>query len=66
MPKYVVVEGFKDLQDKNKIYKAGEQYPTPANKKVSQKRIAELTSKNNRQNKILIQEVKEEKKTEGK
>lgn len=54
---YQVIHDFKDLQDKNKIYRAGETYPTPANKKVSDKRLDELMSKNNRLGVAVIAEV---------
>lgn len=57
---YQVVHDFKDLQDKNKIYRAGDSFPSPANKKVSAARIAELSGKNNRLGLALIQEVKSE------
>lgn len=72
MSKYVVLHAFKDLQDidpktkKNKIYKKDETFPNPANKKVSKERIAQLTSTDNKQGRAVIEEVKEEKKTESK
>lgn len=54
---YIVIHDFKDLSDKNKIYRAGDTYPTPANKKVTEKRINELKSKNNRLGVQLIKEA---------
>lgn len=59
MAKYEVLHDFKDLHDKNKIYRAGDVYPNPANKKIKKERIKELSSKENRQNKPLIKEIKE-------
>lgn len=58
---YRVIHDFKDLQDKNKIYRAGDSYPAPANKKVSDERLNQLLSKNNRQGLAVIQEVSEAK-----
>lgn len=70
MSKYIVIHDFTDLQDsskgKNKVYRSGDSYPTPANKKISDERIAQLSGKNNRLGVALISEVKEEKKTESK
>lgn len=63
-PTYTVLHDFKDLQDKNKIYRTGETYPTPANKKVSDERLKELQSKNNKLGIQLISadtEIKETK-----
>ena len=37
--KYEVLHKFIDLEDKNKVYNAGDTYPKPANKKVSHDRI---------------------------
>ena len=54
---YVVVHDFKDLQDKNKIYRAGDVYPSPANKKISDKRIAELKTKSNKNGIQYIREA---------
>lgn len=60
---YRVLHDFKDLQDKNKIYRTGDTYPTPANKKISDERIKELMSTNNRLGVQLIAEVQENKET---
>lgn len=54
---YIVMHDFKDLQDKNKIYRAGDVYPSPANKKVSEKRLNELKTKNNRNGIQYIREA---------
>lgn len=48
---------FKDLQDKNKIYRKGDTYPRPANKKVGKDRLNELLSGNNNFGKPIIKEV---------
>lgn len=58
MTKYVVIKDFKDLQDKNKVYEVNNPYPMPANKKVSEERIAELLGSNNKQGNPVIKEVK--------
>lgn len=58
---YKVINYFVDLQDNNFEYKEKDVYPrkgyTP-----SKERIAELESKNNKQNKPLIKKVAEKKK----
>ncbi|MGC4375928.1 hypothetical protein WD019_03150 [Fictibacillus sp. Mic-4] len=58
--KYIVVEDFTDLQDKNKVYRKGDAYPNPPNKKVSQKRLDELASDKNRIGAPLIKEITEQ------
>ncbi|PIC88430.1 hypothetical protein CSV71_15000 [Sporosarcina sp. P21c] len=58
MTKYKVLHDFKDLQDGDKIYKKNDSYPRPANKKVSEKRIKELTSTSNKLGKKVIEEIK--------
>ena len=45
--KYEVLHKFIDLEDKNKIYNAGDTYPKPANKKVSHDRILDLSTSDN-------------------
>lgn len=57
---YNVIRDFKDLKDKNKIYKRGDSYPKPANKKVSDERIEQLTTKNNKQGRPVIEAIDEE------
>lgn len=57
--KYEVTEGFADLSDKNKPYYVGDTYPKPANKKVSAKRIEELSTNKNNAGRPFIKEVKE-------
>lgn len=66
MAKYIVLERFEDRDGKQ--YKADEVYPRPANKKVSKKRIEELTTNNNNVGRPFIkqeEEEKEEVKVEG-
>ncbi|GEQ07015.1 hypothetical protein [Staphylococcus gallinarum] len=55
--KFTVLHAFTDLQDKDKVYNVGDSFPKPANKKVSEKRIEELSTDKNKQGKALIQEV---------
>ena len=55
--KYIVVQDFKDLEDKNKVYAKGDTYPNPANKKVDKKRIDQLLSSKNKQGRPVIKEV---------
>ncbi|MCQ3816711.1 MULTISPECIES: hypothetical protein [Staphylococcus] len=59
MAKYEVTHTFKDLQDKNKLYKKGQTFPRPTNKKIEEERILELTSSENRQKKQLIKKVED-------
>ncbi|MEP9852107.1 hypothetical protein ABDK10_05330 [Staphylococcus aureus] len=58
--KYEVISDFKDGQDKEKIYKVGENFPKPSNKKVSKARIEELSTSENKAGKPLIKEVEQE------
>lgn len=59
--KYIVVSDFKDLQDKDKVYHAGEVYPKPANKKISDERIKELLNKKSkRTNQPFIKKAEDE------
>ncbi|MCG1555432.1 hypothetical protein [Staphylococcus epidermidis] len=57
--KYEVLHKFIDLEDKNKVYNAGDTYPKPANKKISDERISELSTSKNRRGKALIKELEE-------
>lgn len=54
---YKVVKYFTDLQDNSKPYNVGDVYPRKG-LTVSDERIAELASSNNKQNTPLIVEVK--------
>ena len=58
--KYIVIESFADLQDKSKPYTAGDGYPRPANKKISEKRIEELSTNKNTAGRPFIEKVSEE------
>lgn len=59
---YVVIHDFTDLSDGRKIYRAGDTYPSPANKKVTDKRLKELSTKDNARGIQYIREDTEEKK----
>lgn len=60
MAKYEVIRDFTDLEDKDKVYKAGDTYPNPVNKKIKKERIEELLSSDNKQGQPVIKEVKEQ------
>lgn len=55
---YKVIHYFEDLQDFNHPYKVGETFPRPG-MKVSEVRLKELSTSKNRQNKPLIELVKD-------
>ncbi|WP_026572501.1 hypothetical protein [Bacillus sp. UNC438CL73TsuS30] len=55
--KYEVIHDFKDLQDKNKVYRVGDTFPKPANKKVTEERLEELSSTSNKLGKPVIKEL---------
>jgi hypothetical protein len=59
--KYEVIKDFIDSQDKNKKYKVGDSFPFPANKKISEERLATLLSTDNKLKTPVIQEIIEEK-----
>ncbi|EKI4610923.1 hypothetical protein PCV59_001113 [Staphylococcus pseudintermedius] len=59
MDKYEVLKTFKDLQDNEKTYKKGERFPRPANKKIDEERILELSSQDNRQKTPLIKKIED-------
>ena len=56
---YKVIEGFVDLQDDNYPYGVGDKFPRKG-KRVSKKRLAELSSDKNKRGMPLIIEVKKE------
>lgn len=58
--KYEVIEDFKDLQDKNKVYFKGDTYPKPANKNIPDERIEELLSPDNKRKRPVIQIIESE------
>ena len=58
--KYIVIEDFTDLKDRSKVYRKGDIYPNPANKKVSKERIKQLASSDNKQGRPVIKEEGQE------
>lgn len=54
---YEVVVRFRDLQDGGHIYNVGDEFPHDG-KRVTKKRLAELSGKNNRRGVQLIKEIK--------
>lgn len=52
---YVVIKDFKDLQDDNHIYRAGDKYPHKGRGK--KERIEELAGSENKRGEPLIKEV---------
>jgi arginine utilization protein RocB len=57
---YIVIKLFTDLQDDNWLYNVGDVYPHKG-LNVTESRIKELSSANNRQGKPLIKLIKEPK-----
>ncbi|WP_350300596.1 hypothetical protein [Peribacillus frigoritolerans] len=55
--KYQATVDFKDLQDKGKIYRKGDSFPKPGNKKVEEERLEELLSSDNKMGKPVIKEI---------
>ena len=55
---YKVIKHFSDLQDNCHAYNVGDTFPRKG-LTVSEKRIAELSGKDNRQGAPLIEEIKE-------
>lgn len=62
---YKALTSFTDLQDNNYRYHVGDVFPHKG-AKVTNERIAELLSSNNRRGKPVIEEIPEEKKEEPK
>ena len=60
MSKYIVLNDFTDLKDKKKVYRKGDRYPKPANKKISENRINQLSSDKNKLGAPLIKLVEED------
>ncbi|MEB8088260.1 hypothetical protein NGH74_13930 [Staphylococcus pseudoxylosus] len=58
--KFKVLHRFIDLEGKERLYEEGDIFPKPANKKLTEKRIKELTTSKNKRGKALIEEIKEE------
>ena len=57
---YKVIEYFTDLQDNNHEYNVGDTFPRKG-LNVSDERLTELSTKENRQNKPLIERVESDK-----
>jgi len=55
---YRVVEMFTDLQDNNYRYEVGSTFPRKG-KRVTKKRLQELSTVNNKRKTILIEEVED-------
>ncbi|CAK6472674.1 hypothetical protein BFRIG_01879 [Peribacillus frigoritolerans] len=55
--KYQATVDFKDLQDKGKIYRKGDTFPKPGNKKVEEERLEELLTSENKLGKPIINEI---------
>ena len=64
--KYIVIHSFKDLQDNEHIYQVGDFYPRKDIKDVSDERIEELLSANNKIGKSLIKVIEIESEGKGK
>lgn len=54
-----VIKYFTDLQDSNREYNVGDDFPREG-KEVSKERLTELSTKNNRQGEPLIERVQEQ------
>ncbi|WP_410864004.1 hypothetical protein [Peribacillus sp. SIMBA_075] len=54
---YQAIVDFKDLQDKGKVYRKGDTFPKPGNKKVEKERLEELLSTENKPGKPVIKEI---------
>ena len=58
--KYIVIEKFKDSKDKDRLYEVGDKFPA-TKRKVSAKRIAELSTTNNKIGIVFIEALEEKK-----
>ncbi len=58
---YIVVKDFSDIQDDRHVYHAGDIFPRMGFE-VSDERVAELASKNNKRGEILIRAIDAERK----
>lgn len=54
---YEVIHDFTDLKDKNKIYRKGDKFPNPNNKKIDEERLDELLTSSNKQYRPVIKEI---------
>ena len=59
MAKYRVIKAFVDLQDGNYRYEAGDIYPRKG-KKTTKKRVAELSSTENKRHTVMIEPIEDE------
>lgn len=59
---YVVVNGFRDKEDKEREYKTGDVYPQ-GDHKPSKKRLEELSKEHPEHKRVFIEKVKEDKET---
>jgi len=55
---YVVIKDFKDLQDDNHIYRAGDKYPRKG--RAKKERVEELSGSDNRRGEPLIREEEDD------
>lgn len=55
---FIVIKDFKDLQDKNHIYRSGDTYPRKG--RTKKERVEELTTEQNAHGVPLIEEVKDD------
>lgn len=62
---YKVIENFTDLQDNNYKYHTGDNFPRKG-AEVSEERLNELSTDNNRRHRAVIEKVEEPKKPEVK
>lgn len=58
MSNYIVIKDFKDLQDNNHIYHAGDKFPRKG--KTTKKRIEELSTVKNKRKEVLIEVVEKD------
>lgn len=58
---YIVIKDFSDIQDDRHVYHAGDTFPRMGFE-VSDERVAELASKDNKRGEILIRAMKAERK----
>ena len=61
MKQYIVVKDFSDIQDDRHVYHAGDTFPRMG-LEVSDERVAELASKDNKRGEILIKAIDAERK----
>ena len=56
MKRYIVVKDFSDIQDDRCVYRAGDTFPRTG-LEVSDERVAELASKDNKRGEVLIRAI---------